>query len=71
MEPGLEPCCSCPGAALPPLPLLPLPLPPLPPPPPPPLPCSVDAVAKAAVSAVLDPAVPPGVMDVWTIEKYS
>lgn len=33
-------------------------------------PCSVEAVAKAAVSAVLDPSVPPGVMDVWQIGKY-
>lgn len=34
------------------------------------VPCSVDAVAKAAVSAVLDPSVPPGIMDVWQIGKY-
>lgn len=33
-------------------------------------PVSVDAVAKAAVTAVLDPAVPPGPMDVWEIAKY-
>lgn len=31
---------------------------------------SVDAVAKAALTAVVDPSVPPGVMDVWTIAKY-
>lgn len=31
----------------------------------PPLP--VDAVGRAAASAVLDPSVPPGIMDVWTI----
>lgn len=34
-------------------------------------PISVDAVAKAAVTAVVDPAVPPGPMDVWTIAKYA
>jgi nucleoside-diphosphate-sugar epimerase len=34
-------------------------------------PVSVDAVGKAAASAVLDPAVSPGVMDVWEIQKYS
>ncbi|KAL4419607.1 hypothetical protein ABPG77_001661 [Micractinium sp. CCAP 211/92] len=34
-------------------------------------PVSVDAVARAAVSAVLDPAVPPGVMSVWDIQKYA
>lgn len=34
-------------------------------------PCSVDAVAKALVSAALDPSVPPGIMDVWEIgSKY-
>lgn len=33
-------------------------------------PVSVEAVAKAAVSAVLDPSVPPGVMDVWQIGRY-
>lgn len=33
-------------------------------------PVSVDAVARAAVTAVLDPAVPPGPMDVWDIAKY-
>ena len=34
-------------------------------------PVKVEAVAKAAVSAVLDPTVPPGVMDDWTIiNKY-
>ena len=30
----------------------------------------VDAVAKAAVTAVIDPSVPPGPMDVWDIMKY-
>lgn len=34
-------------------------------------PVSVDAVGKAAASAVLDPSVPPGIMDVWEIQKYS
>jgi hypothetical protein len=34
-------------------------------------PVSVDAVAKAALNAVLDPAVPPGPMDVWAISKYA
>lgn len=33
-------------------------------------PVSVDTVARAAVSAVLDPAVPPGIMSVWDIQKY-
>ncbi|EFN59967.1 hypothetical protein CHLNCDRAFT_133074 [Chlorella variabilis] len=34
-------------------------------------PVSVDAVAKALVSAALDPSVPPGIMDVWEIgSKY-
>lgn len=32
-------------------------------------PVSVKKVAKAAVSAATDPAVPPGPMDVWTIAK--
>ena len=34
-------------------------------------PVNVDAVGKAAASAVLDPTVPPGIMDVWEIQKYS
>lgn len=34
-------------------------------------PVSVDTVAKAAVRAATDPAVPPGVMDVWEIQKYA
>lgn len=34
-------------------------------------PVSVDAVGKAAASAVLDPTIPPGIMDVWEIQKYS
>lgn len=33
-------------------------------------PISVDAVAKAAVAAAMDPSVPGGPMDVWTIAKY-
>ncbi|KAK9795226.1 hypothetical protein WJX73_006446 [Symbiochloris irregularis] len=32
-------------------------------------PVSVNAVAKAAVAAATDPAVPPGVMDLWTIKE--
>lgn len=32
-------------------------------------PVNVKKVAKAAVSAATDPAVPPGPMDVWTIAK--
>jgi hypothetical protein len=34
-------------------------------------PVSVDAVGKAAATAVLDPSVPPGVMDVFAIQKYA
>eukprot|EP00889_Picochlorum_renovo_P006146 jgi/Picre1/33176/NNA_008501.t1 len=34
-------------------------------------PVSVDAVSKAAVTAVVDPQVPGGIMDVWDIQKYS
>lgn len=34
-------------------------------------PVPVDAVGRAAASAVLDPDVPPGVMDVWAISKYA
>ncbi|KAI8106752.1 hypothetical protein M9434_001406 [Picochlorum sp. BPE23] len=34
-------------------------------------PVSVDAVSKAAVTAVVDPQVPAGIMDVWDIQKYS
>ncbi|KAK9828046.1 hypothetical protein WJX81_004543 [Elliptochloris bilobata] len=33
-------------------------------------PVSVQAVAKAAVAAATDPAVPSGVMDVWDIKQY-
>jgi nucleoside-diphosphate-sugar epimerase len=32
-------------------------------------PVSVLKVAKAAVSAATDPSVPPGIMDVWTIQS--
>lgn len=32
-------------------------------------PVSVKAVAKAAVAAATDPAVPAGIMDVWTIKR--
>lgn len=35
-------------------------------------PVSVEAVGRAAVAAATDPDVPPGVMDVWTIQqRYS
>lgn len=34
-------------------------------------PTSVDTVGKAAASAVLDLAIPPGVMDVWAINAFS
>lgn len=33
-------------------------------------PTSVQAVAKAAVAAATDPAVPGGIMDVWQIKEY-
>lgn len=33
-------------------------------------PVNVDAVAKAAVTAAMDPSVPGGPMDVWTIAQY-
>jgi hypothetical protein len=34
-------------------------------------PVSVEAMARAAVSAATDPSVPAGIMDVWQIEAYS
>jgi hypothetical protein len=33
-------------------------------------PISVDAVARAAVTAATDPAVPAGIMDVWQLQSY-
>lgn len=33
-------------------------------------PTSVQAVAKAAVAAATDPAVPGGIMDVWQLQQY-
>ena len=33
-------------------------------------PTSVHAVAKAAVAAATDPAVPGGIMDVWQLQQY-
>lgn len=33
-------------------------------------PTSVQGIAKAAVAAATDPAVPGGVMDVWQLQQY-
>ena len=33
-------------------------------------PISVDSLGKAAAHSVLDPSVPPGIMDVWDMAKF-